>query len=320
MEKDEGPALVTAPARYLVLVVTTAREAAEAVAAVLHSVPAGGVVEDEAPEGMVRLRAYLREDVSSPGMLADLKRRLDVLPTFGLGTAPPDLVVERAVDESWATVWKAHFHAFPVGRRLWVVPTWEDPDLPPDAVSIRLDPGMAFGSGLHPSTQLCLRWVEAHLRPGERVTDVGTGSGILAIAAAKLGAASVVAVDHDPVAVDVARANVAQNGVAGRVTVVRGHLLEEVRTPVDVLLANLTAEVVMEMAPAVTGCLAAGGRVVASGIAAPRLDEVCAAFARAGLAVEAVEADEEWRAVVAQTRGAAEAADGGGESRDGRDQ
>ncbi len=303
MEKDEGPDLVATPARYLVLVITTPREAAEAVAAVLHSVPAGGVVEEEAPEGRVRLRAYVREDVASPGMLADLKRRLDVLPTFGLGTAPPDLVVERAVDESWATVWKTHFHAFPVGRRLWVVPTWEDPDLPPDAVSIRLDPGMAFGSGLHPSTQLCLRWLEAHLRPGERVTDIGTGSGILAIAAAKLGAASVVAVDHDPVAVEVARANVTQNGVADHVTVTRGHLLGEVGSPVDVVLANLTAEVVMEMAPAVAGCLAAGGHVVASGIAAPRLDEVCAAFARAGLAVVAVEADEEWRAVVAQTRG-----------------
>ena len=123
----------------------------------------------------------------------------------------------RLAETDWAEAWKAHYHVLPIGRRLVIKPTWETYAPQPDQVVIELDPGLAFGSGLHATTRLCLELLEEHLRPGERVLDVGTGSGILAIAAACLGAAAVVALDNDPEAVRVARENVLLNGVADRV-------------------------------------------------------------------------------------------------------
>jgi ribosomal protein L11 methyltransferase len=282
------------------LTVTAHAEGGEAVAALLHAARTGGVIEEDAPKGWVRLRAYLAGDAARDGALDALRRRLAALPAFGLGPTPPAVEVEEVIEEEWAAAWKAHFHAFPVGTRLWVVPTWEDADIGPPGVAIRLDPGMAFGSGLHPSTQLCLRLLEAYLRPGQRVVDVGTGSGILAIAAAKVGAAGVLAVDIDPVAVQVARRNVVQNGVEDRVTVVEGDLLGPIASPVDLILANLTADLLEGLAPALPSRLLPGGMVIASGIAEPRAGEVRQAFARAGLMVSSEEAAEEWRALVAR--------------------
>lgn len=300
MEEDEGPAPVTPPVRYLAVTVSAPIEAGEAVAALLHGARTGGVVEEDAPEGTVRLRAYLSQDAARRGALDDLRRRLAALPACGLGTAPPALTVEEIAAEDWADAWKAHVRPFRVGRRFHIVPSWETPEGDPASIVIRLDPGMAFGSGLHPSTQLCLILLEDHLRSGQRAADVGTGSGILAIGAAKLGAAHVLAVDIDPVAVGVARRNVAHNEVAGRVAVVEGDLLGPVTTPVDLILANLTADLLEGLAPAIPSRLRSGGVVIASGIAEPRTEGVHQAFARSGLVVIAQAAAEEWRAVVAR--------------------
>jgi len=308
VEEDEGPAAVTAP-RYLALTVTASPEAGEAVAALLHEAPTGGLVEEEESAGRIRLRAYLPAGPAAEERIAALRRRLAALPAFGLGTQPPTVTVEVVQAQAWASAWKAHFHAFPVGRRLWVTPTWEAPALPAGALVITLDPGMAFGSGLHPSTRLCLQLLEEHLRPGDALADIGTGSGILAIAAARLGAGSVFAVDHDPVAVEVARANAAANGVGDRVTVIRGHLLDPLTAPVDLILANLTADLLSDLAPLLPPRLRPGGRVIASGVAAPRIAEVRRAFAAAGLPIATEVADEEWRALVATT-GVAEAPPG----------
>jgi ribosomal protein L11 methyltransferase len=132
--------------------------------------------------------------------------------------------LRRLAETDWAEAWKAHYHVLPIGRRLVIKPTWEAFVPQPDQVVIELDPGLAFGSGLHATTRLCLELMEEHLRPGQRVLDVGTGSGILAIAAARLGAAAVVALDNDAEAVRVARENVALNGVADRVAVQAGSL------------------------------------------------------------------------------------------------
>jgi ribosomal protein L11 methyltransferase len=279
--------------------VTAAPEAREAVAALLHDIPSGGLIEEEGPGGTVSLRAFLHADAADAA-LALLRHRLAALPGFGLGAAPPRLHLEEVPDDAWATVWKDHFHAFPVGRRLWVVPTWERPALPVGALPIRLDPGMAFGSGLHATTQLCLGLLEAHLRPGDTVADVGTGSGILAIAAAKLGASRVRAVDHDPAAVEVARANVLQNGVGDTVTVVGGDLLDPVVVPVDVILANLTADLLLIVAPQIAARLRPAGRAILSGIADVREEEVRRALTACGLAVTGASAAEEWRALVAE--------------------
>ncbi|MBI3975810.1 MAG: 50S ribosomal protein L11 methyltransferase [Armatimonadetes bacterium] len=298
MEEDEGSAPVVP--RYLVLTLTVSPDAVEAAAALLHEAGTGGVIEEDGRGGTVRLRAYLPLAVAPDGVLEALRARLATLPGFGLGEAAPVLTTEEVAEEAWASAWKTHFRPFRVGRRVLIVPAWEEPDGRPGEVVIRLDPGMAFGSGLHASTRLCLVLLEERLRPGGTVADIGTGSGILAIAAAKLGAARVTAVDHDPVAVRVAAANVAQNGVADRVTVTAGHFLDPVVSPVDLVVANLTADILEEMARTIPSRLRPGGAVVASGIVEPAAGRVRDAFERAGLFVAEERAAEEWRALVAR--------------------
>ncbi len=303
MEKDEGPLAVAAPGspvRYIVLTVTAPADAAEAVAALLWEARTGGVIQEDGPGVAVTLRAYLPLAAAREGALETIRTRLAGLPALGLTASAPALHTEEIADDAWASAWKEHFRPFRVGRRILLVPSWETPAPGPGDVVIRLDPGMAFGSGLHASTQLCLALLEERLRPGDRVADVGTGSGILGIAAALLGAGRIVAIDEDPIAVRVATANVASNGVADRVWVTAGDLLEPVADPVDLVLANLTAGVLEAMAGAVPSRLRPGGLIVASGIIDAGLADVSAAFARAGLFVDETRALEEWRALVAR--------------------
>jgi ribosomal protein L11 methyltransferase len=212
--------------------------------------------------------------------------------------------------EDWAESWKVHFLPQHIGERLVVVPTWQAYTPRPGEVVIFLDPGMAFGTGLHATTRLCLRAAEALARPGVRVLDVGSGSGILAIAAALLGAGPILALDMDPIAVEVAQENVALNGVAGAVTVAHGTLREEeaadslVRRTApegyDLILANILAEVITAMAPALARALAPQGVLVTSGILAAKADGVAEALATAGLAVVERPQEEEWVALVAR--------------------
>ncbi len=246
------------------------------------------------------LRAYFAMPAQRDGVAAMLRRRLAEFPRLGLAATPPELRIDEIAADAWESAWKEHFRPFRVGRRILIVPSWETPAPEPDDIVIRLDPGMAFGSGLHPSTQLCLVALEERVRSGAAVADVGTGSGILAIAAARLGAVSVVAIDDDATAVGVAAANVAGNGVADRVTVVEGDLLSPLSSPVDLLLANLTADALAQIAAAVPSRLRPGGLIVASGIIEGALAGVADVFRRAGLRLEAPRAQEEWRALVAR--------------------
>jgi ribosomal protein L11 methyltransferase len=202
-----------------------------------------------------------------------------------------------------------------VGRRLVVCPTWIDYAPRAEEVVIRLDPGMAFGTGQHATTRLCLEVLESRLRPDEeaarrravRVLDLGTGSGILAIAAALLGATSVLALDVDPVAVNAARQNVAVNGVEGRVRVVEGSLgadaahQDEGGPPFDLVLANISTAAITEMAPALARALAPGGTLVASGIGDASAEACRSALERAGLEVLDQTHREGWCALICTT-------------------
>lgn len=302
MEEDEGPPAVAppgSPARYLALTVTTTGVAAEAVAALLWEAGTGGVVQEDGPAGAVILRAYLPIAAARDGGVEAIRHHLASLPRWGLTANAPALSTEEVADEAWASAWKEHFRPFRVGRRFLIVPSWDTAASEPDDVVIRLDPGMAFGSGLHPSTQLCLALLEERLRPGDVVADIGTGSGILAIAAARVGAGCVQAIDDDPIAVSVAAANVRANAVADRVTVTAGDLLEPVAAPVDLLVANLTAEALTQIAGAIPSRLRAGGLLVASGIIEAGLSGVRDACERSGLRVVELRSLQEWRALVA---------------------
>jgi ribosomal protein L11 methyltransferase len=207
----------------------------------------------------------------------------------------------------WAEAWKEHFPVLRIGEHLVVAPTWRDHAPAPDDVVIRLDPGMAFGTGLHATTRLCMIALERLVQPGDRVLDVGTGSGILSITAAQLGAGAVTAVDVDPICVQVTTENARLNAVAERVSVSLGSLDTggAPRVPLvqesgyDLVLANILAEVIIDMAHDIPRVMRPGGRLVVSGILAEKADAVGAALEQAGLQLQEHLGETGWAALVA---------------------
>ena len=257
------------------------------------------------PGQPVTVRAYLPRQGDVARRRRALRRELAAL---GLASA---LHTCWRREEEWAEAWKRFFGVERVGRKLVVCPTWIDYAPRPEEVVIRLDPGMAFGTGQHATTRLCLEALEGRLRPDEeappRVLDVGTGSGILAIAAALLGAVRVLALDVDPVAVGVARQNVAVNGVDGQVQVVEGSLgaasaLTDAGEPrFDLVLANVSTAAITAMAPALARALAPGGTLVASGIGDASAEACRSSLERAGLKVLDQAHREGWCALICTT-------------------
>jgi ribosomal protein L11 methyltransferase len=186
---------------------------------------------------------------------------------------PADLPIKRIEDADWVVLTQKQFEPLHIGERLWIVPTWyEVPD--PSAVNLILDPGAAFGTGSHPTTRLCLAWLERHVRPGDAVLDYGCGSGILAIAALKLGAGSAVAVDIDPLALEAARYNATQNGVALEVLDARQAPPGAAR----ITVANILANPLRMLAPVIATHTQPGGEIALSGILEQQAGEVIDAY------------------------------------------
>lgn len=292
--------------RWLELSCRVDREAVEPVSALFARHGRGVVIEDEGfiegeerpdPQPFVFMRTYLALDNEAEARKGEIERGLWVL---GLLRPIGELMTRELGEEDWAEAWKQHFHVHRVGKRTVIKPSWREYTPAPGEVVIELDPGMAFGTGLHPTTQLCLEALEDIVRPGQTVFDVGTGSGILAIAAAKLGAASVLAVDNDSVAVEVAQANVNASGLAAVVRVEHGSLPVEGGGTYDVVVANIIARVIIELAPALAAVTAPGGTLITSGILDVRADDVTAALRRAGLEVTSRRQRDDWVAIIAR--------------------
>ena len=197
-------------------------------------------------------------------------------------------------DDAWAEVWKKYYKPFYAGDHLVVKPTWEDFEPAPGDRIIELDPGMAFGSGTHETTGMCISLLEENVRGGEKIIDVGTGSGILAIAAALLGAGKVVAIDIDPDAVRVAEENVAHNRVDGIVTVREGDLLTQTDETCDICVANIISDIIISFAAPLKKHIVPGGLFICSGIVRERTEEVREALLRAGYTLRKEEHRGEW--------------------------
>lgn len=306
---------------WLELAVEADQEAVEAVSEILARVSSGGVAvetpivseleglaarPDPSRPAVVRGYVPARDEAAVEGAIETVEAALGHLTAFGL--RPIGELRTRIVDEAdWASAWKAHFPVLRIGRRLVIRPTWRHHRAGPDEVVVALDPGMAFGTGLHPTTRLCLRALEDLaaadvLGSASRVLDLGSGSGILAIAAAKLGARRVLALDVDPIAVEATAANARRNRLARRIEARRGSLPSGA-APFDVVLANLVASILVELAPSLAAELVPDGRLVASGIVEARVAEVESAFGAAGLAVVERLEEGDWVALLAQRGG-----------------
>ncbi|WP_144934087.1 50S ribosomal protein L11 methyltransferase [Paenibacillus sp. 32O-W] len=320
--------------RWHEVTVDTTEEAVEMITNFLHELGAGGVSIEESgtlnkprdtslgqwyelplndiPEGRAIIKGYYPEGTDMDSLLAKLKQSVAQLEEFEIDTGSPVFGHTLVDDEDWATAWKQYYKPLRISDRLTVKPTWEDYTPSPGEIVLELDPGMAFGTGTHATTALCLRTLDKVIRGGEDVIDVGTGSGVLAIAAAKLGARAVLALDLDPVAVSSAAENSRLNGLEEQIHVMQSDLLgalkgqapaseaAQVRLPVQVVVANILAEIILQFVGDVYEALQPGGVYIASGIIAPKQAAVEQALTEHGFVIEATYQEQDWVALVAR--------------------
>lgn len=289
--------------KWLELSIQAHPEAVDAIANVFQEHDTGGVsieqpieshIEGEEPLrfiGLPVIKAYLPIVGDVAARERAIEQDLWHLQAFNLSPVGP-LRRREIEEEDWANGWKEHFHPLRVGKVV-IKPSWREFDAQPGDLVVKLDPGMAFGTGLHPTTALMLRAIQEYVRPGMRVLDLGTGSGILAIAAAMLGA-TVTATDISEVAVEVARQNVADNGMTGCITVELGSIDVVQGSRFDVILANIIARVIAELAGSLASALEPGAHLLASGIIEERANVVREALRAAGLDLVAEEAEGDW--------------------------
>jgi len=306
--------------------VHTTSEAMEAVSNLFYEMGANGVViedpevlfrewdtpfgeiyqlsPDDFPTEGVFVKAYLPIDSANLGdLLETLKQQLNNLSEYGLDVGKGTVAVNDVHEDEWAHAWKKYYKPVHVSDRITIKPVWEEYQPgKPDEIIIEMDPGMAFGTGTHPTTILCLRALEKYLQPGDRVYDVGTGTAILSIAAVKLGASHVLAMDLDEVAVRSAQSNTELNQVNEQITVRQNNLLDGVEEQVEVVVANILAEVIVRFTDDVHRVLKPGGVFIASGIISAREADVKHALLKSNLDVIETVTIDDWVAIVAKKR------------------
>lgn len=316
------------------ITIHTTEEAVEMISNFLHEAGAGGVSIEESgslnkprdtsygqwydrplndiPEGQATIKGYFAEEIEMDVIRSQIEPRVEELRTFDIDPGEVRYELKTVNEDDWANAWKQYFKPLRVSDRLTIKPTWEAYDpASEDEKIIELDPGMAFGTGTHPTTSLCLRALESVIKGGEEVIDVGTGSGILAIGAVQLGAKHVLALDLDPVAVSSARENTHLNGLEDRITIKESDLLSVlnasdptlgIQLPVKLVVANILAEIILLFIDDVYKALEPGGIYIASGIWKNKEEVVENALKAAGFDIAETCRDEDWLAFVARKR------------------
>ncbi len=288
--------------RWTVITVPCHPEATEAISDALLEAGCGGVVlQGEDP---VLIQGSIPATDDSGDKIHALYLHLKRLPEFGLPPVQGEITLHFANDEDWAEAWKKHFHTTRIGTRIVIQPSWEEYTPEPQDLVLHLDPGMAFGTGGHPTTRLCLQALEVYLQAGAVVADVGTGSGILAIAAAKLGASIVHATDIDIVAREAARKNVAYNQLEKTVKIEEMEEFETEARGCDLIVANIVAQIVIDLVPTILPRLNSQGYFIASGIVEEYHDRVKQACEALGLTHLETRNEDIWVCLAFQKPGA----------------
>lgn len=302
----------------------TTNEAIEPISHILHEAGASGVViedpfeltkerqdqfgeiyqlnPDDYPEEGVIVKAYLPVNSFLGETVDAIKESINNLIIHNIDIGINKVTISEVNEEEWATAWKKYYHPVKISEKFTIVPTWEIyTPVSSDELIIELDPGMAFGTGTHPTTVMCIQALERSVRPGDRVIDVGTGSGVLSIAAAMLGAEDVRAFDLDEVAVTSARLNIKLNKVSDKVTTSQNNLLDGVEENcADVVVANILAEVILRFTDDVARVVKPGGTFIASGIIQLKKDQVKEGLIQSGFEIMETILMEDWVAIIAK--------------------
>lgn len=303
----------------------TTNEAIEPISNILHEAGASGVViedpfelskeredrfgeiyqlnPDDYPEEGVIIKAYIPINSFLGETVEEIKEAINNLILFNIDIGRNSVTISEVNEEEWATAWKKYYNPVKISERFTIVPTWEDyTPVSSDELIIELDPGMAFGTGTHPTTVMCIQALERTVTAGDHVIDVGTGTGVLSIGAALLGAKNVQALDLDEVAVQSAILNIKLNKVKEFVSVSQNNLLDGIDGPADIVVANILAEVILRFTDDVARVVKPNGYFIASGIIQQKRDQVKADIERAGFSVEETLVMEDWVAFIARKK------------------
>lgn len=245
------------------------------------------------------VKAYFKDDENFEDYMKYLKESIDNLEEFGLDKGKGLVTVNKVNEQDWENNWKKYYKPTKVGEKIVVRPIWEEYNEKDGEIVISLDPGMAFGTGTHETTRMCVKAIEKYVKQDSRVFDIGTGSGILAIAAAKMEAKEVIGVDLDPVAVDSARNNIKFNDI-NNINILHGNLMEVVEGKADIVVANIIAEIIMILTEDVKKFIKQGGYFISSGIIKDRKEDVMKKLQSCGFNIMEVNEDGEWVCIVAQ--------------------
>lgn len=298
------------------------REAVEPIANIFHEFGTSGVVIEDSQnvvknhdtfpgetydvnrpdvsDSVAVIKAYLPTDRFLRKHVATIKDAVHRLSDYGIDLGNLKLTVRDIEEEDWASAWKTYYKPVKASESITIIPTWETYEPEENEIIVELDPGMAFGTGTHPTTKMCLEAVEKVIKPGDTVIDVGTGSGVLSIAAAKLGASAVTAFDLDDLAVKSATMNVALNKMEAVVTVRQNDLLDGVDETVDVVIGNLLADIISRFPADAARVVKNGGSFIASGITESESAAVVALLEEHGFAIEDILQGGQWVALIAK--------------------
>ena len=305
--------------------ILTTNEAVEPISNILHEAGASGVViedplelekeredqfgeiyqlnPDDYPEEGVIVKAYLPVNSFLGETVDEIKEAINNLIIYNIDIGMNKVSISEVNEEEWATAWKKYYNPVKISEKFTIVPTWEEyTPVNTDELIIELDPGMAFGTGTHPTTVMCIQALERTVKPGDRVVDVGTGSGVLSIAAAKLGAGKVEAMDLDDVAVQVAKLNLKLNKVHDVATISQNNLLDGVEEGADIVVANILAEVILRFADDAGKVVKNGGYFITSGIIQQKKEAVKDAMINAGFEIEEILSMEDWVAIISKKK------------------